>query len=234
MPQPAQPASPPTPPTPPGVPTGVDIQTTGGKVSIALSGGGTPSELYEGAKAARSELADQLDRVKEDRLSIAQRLRDGDNVTGADRAGLEARLANLDARIIKMEGQIELVEAEVVRTAALPGAIVEKPDLPRVPRYDETAAIIVSFFTVFVFAPIAIAYARRIWKRGATVIAPVPREVTDRLEAMGQAVESIAIEVERIGEGQRFITKVMGERQLGQGAAQPVQVPQGERVDARR
>ena len=44
-----------------------------------------------------------------------------------------------------MEGQIELVEAEVVRTAALPGAIVEKPDLPRVPQYDETAAIIGSW-----------------------------------------------------------------------------------------
>jgi hypothetical protein len=83
-------------------------------------------------------------------------------------------------------------------------------------------------FTIFVLAPIAIAYARRIWKRGATVIAPVPREVTDRLEAMGQAVESIAVEVERIGEGQRFLTRVMSDqgRQLGQGAAQPIPVAQ--------
>jgi hypothetical protein len=49
---------------------------------------------------------------------------------------------------------------------------------------------------------------------------------------MGQAVESIAIEVERIGEGQRFLTKVMSEqnRQLGAGAAQPIQVPQGQKA----
>jgi hypothetical protein len=34
----------------------------------------------------------------------------------------------------------------------------------------------------------------------------------DRLARVEQAVESIAIEVERIGEGQRFVTKLMSER----------------------
>jgi hypothetical protein len=214
------------------VPKGIDIQTTEGPIAISIPGSGSAASVYEAAKNARSELADQLERLKDDRLSIAQRLRDGENVTGADRAGLEARLTTLDARIIKMEGQMEQADAAVVRAAAVPGAKVEKPSTPRQPQYDETAAIIGSCLTIFVMAPIAIAYARRIWKKGSTVIAPVPREVTDRLEAMGQAVESIAIEVERIGEGQRFITKVMGERQLGQGAAQPIGVQQGERVQA--
>ena len=80
--------------------------------------------------------------------------------------------------------------------------------------------------------PVALAYSRRLWKRGATVIAPVPREVTDRLEQMGQAVESIAIEVERIGEGQRFLTRVMSDqnRQLGAGAAQPIPVNQAQKA----
>ncbi|MFN7700551.1 MAG: hypothetical protein ACK5U8_21825 [Deltaproteobacteria bacterium] len=57
-------------------------------------------------------------------------------------------------------------------------------------------------------------------------------EKIDRLEQMVQAVESIAIEVERIGEGQRFLTKVLSEqnRQLGAGAAQPIQVPQGQKA----
>lgn len=34
----------------------------------------------------------------------------------------------------------------------------------------------------------------------------------ERLARVEQAVESIAIEVERIGEGQRFVTKLMNER----------------------
>lgn len=43
----------------------------------------------------------------------------------------------------------------------------------------------------------------------------------ERLARMEQAVESIALEVERIGEGQRFVTKLMNDR------AQPMlgQVP---------
>jgi hypothetical protein len=42
--------------------------------------------------------------------------------------------------------------------------------------------------------------------------AGLPLEVTARLERMEQAIDSIAIEVERISEGQRFTTKVLAER----------------------
>jgi hypothetical protein len=70
------------------------------------------------------------------------------------------------------------------------------------------------------------------------VVTAVPHELTERLEAMGQAVESIAIEVERIGEGQRFLTRVMSDKgkSLGAGTAEPIPVPQvhGEPVAAPR
>jgi hypothetical protein len=39
----------------------------------------------------------------------------------------------------------------------------------------------------------------------------VPSEVVDRLERMEQAIEAVAIEVERISEGQRFTTKLLSE-----------------------
>ncbi|MEO6526503.1 MAG: hypothetical protein ABIP93_07755 [Gemmatimonadaceae bacterium] len=39
-----------------------------------------------------------------------------------------------------------------------------------------------------------------------------PRVEDDRLMRLEQAVESIAVEVERIGEGQRFLTKLQTER----------------------
>jgi hypothetical protein len=39
----------------------------------------------------------------------------------------------------------------------------------------------------------------------------------DRLERLEQAVESIAIEVERISEGQRFLTKLQTEQQRIEG-----------------
>ncbi|MGH7605003.1 MAG: hypothetical protein ACRENK_13545 [Gemmatimonadaceae bacterium] len=39
----------------------------------------------------------------------------------------------------------------------------------------------------------------------------IPSEVTSRLERMEQAIEAVAIEVERISEGQRFTTKLLSE-----------------------
>jgi len=58
--------------------------------------------------------------------------------------------------------------------------------------------------------PIARAYARRI-ERGP--IEPMmPPEMKTRFERMEQALDSIAIEVERISEAQRFTTKLLAER----------------------
>ncbi len=58
--------------------------------------------------------------------------------------------------------------------------------------------------------PIARAYAERL---GRTPVSPtIPLEVAARLERMEQAIDSIAVEVERISEGQRFTTKLLAER----------------------
>ncbi|MES2523729.1 MAG: hypothetical protein V4617_13570 [Gemmatimonadota bacterium] len=58
--------------------------------------------------------------------------------------------------------------------------------------------------------PIARAFGRWVDRRGN---APkVPTEVLTRLNSIEQAVESVAIEVERISEGQRFTTKLLNDR----------------------
>jgi hypothetical protein len=68
--------------------------------------------------------------------------------------------------------------------------------------------------------PLARAYAR---KMDAESRNPrLPPEVTDRLERMEHALDSIAIEVERITEGQRFTTKLLSE---GRDAADRIPVP---------
>ena len=58
--------------------------------------------------------------------------------------------------------------------------------------------------------PLARAYAKKI-ERGDTS-ARLPNDVSARLERMEQAIDSIAVEVERISEGQRFTTKLLSER----------------------
>jgi hypothetical protein len=65
--------------------------------------------------------------------------------------------------------------------------------------------------------PLVIAFARRIWVRGGARAAVVDFDSSPRLQRIEQAIESIAIEVERIGEAQRFTTKLLSDR-----AADPV------------
>lgn len=69
--------------------------------------------------------------------------------------------------------------------------------------------------------PIARAYSRRVDAESRNP--RLPTEVTDRLERMEHALDSIAIEVERITEGQRFTTKLLSERRGGDGR----QIPPG-------
>ncbi len=88
----------------------------------------------------------------------------------------------------------------------------------------EVLPIVQAFFTtVAVIAlgiPIIRAITRR-WERH-TPSPQIPADVTARLERIEQAVEAVAIEVERISEGQRFTSKLMADLQqrvLPPGAA---------------
>ena len=72
---------------------------------------------------------------------------------------------------------------------------------------------IVMFLTVgatIVGLPIARAFARRI-DRQSTPPA-LPPETAARLERMEQAIDTIALEIERISEGQRFTTRLLSDR----------------------
>ena len=62
---------------------------------------------------------------------------------------------------------------------------------------------------VSIGVPLARAFARRVEQGGPQKLSP---EVLARLERMEQAIDSIAVEVERISEGQRFTTKLLAER----------------------
>ncbi|MFL5583081.1 MAG: hypothetical protein ACJ8AO_22155 [Gemmatimonadaceae bacterium] len=77
------------------------------------------------------------------------------------------------------------------------------------------------FLTVIIVAvgiPLVRALSRK-WERQATSPG-VPPEVERRLERIEQAVEAIAVEVERVGEGQRFTNQIVAElRGLPSGAA---------------
>jgi len=76
----------------------------------------------------------------------------------------------------------------------------------------EVAVVAIVFGTIgSVLLPFARAMARRVDSQSANRQLPLG-DVTDRLDRIERAVESIALEVERVSEGQRFVTKLLAEK----------------------
>lgn len=75
----------------------------------------------------------------------------------------------------------------------------------------ENVQIISVVLTIFVGAPLAIGYSYRTYFRAPRGDDRLTRETADRLARLEAAVDAIAVEVERISEGQRFVTKLLAE-----------------------
>ena len=94
-------------------------------------------------------------------------------------------------------------------------------------------------FTLSVLMPMAFAAARLMWKRGNRPAAPPGwTQAAPKLENLEQAVDTIAVEMERVSEGQRYLTRLLSERQaIGAGPwapAEPFPLPEREPVPVRR
>lgn len=194
-------ATAPPPPASPAPTEGLVLTTEGGNpVGRVLT-----REQIEGIREQRGELSDQLISATGRRDELAKELV---NATGANREGIEARIRLLDARILRIEADI----ASTGELLATSYAQVPPTGNPfRANRMDMTAIAVV--FTMFVLGPIAFAMARSIWKRasGPKQNVVLDRDNNERLQRLESAVEAIAIEVERVSEGQRFVTKLLAD-----------------------
>jgi hypothetical protein len=204
-----------------------------------LSGSRYTAQDVSALLAQRRVLSEQITSATERRQAAARALR---SATGAERAGLEQRVGVLDARIARLEADIDatgqqLATPEVALVASRQQPIIGwGPDTPN--RVAENLAPIMIVFTIFVLCPIALSIARLFWKRGSLPrAASTDREAAQRLERMEQAMDAIAIEIERVSEGQRFVTRLMAEGKgvlgAGQPGMDPLRVPQGEKTPAR-
>jgi hypothetical protein len=63
------------------------------------------------------------------------------------------------------------------------------------------------------------------WRWGGASTAARSREITDRLAHLEQSVDVVAVEVERIGEGQRFVTRLFTENGAQRAPEESAAVP---------
>jgi hypothetical protein len=170
------------------------------------------AEAVRAMRAQRTELSNQLNSAQGRRDDIVEQLREA---SPSERPGLEARLKVLDDRIVE-------VEQEIARTGELiaqaPGNLLGssmtiQPGIggPQMTSGDITGIAVV--FTLFVLAPIAFTVARLIWKRATAAPPRLDAETQERMRRLESAVDTVAIEVERISEGQRFMTKLLSSQE---------------------
>jgi hypothetical protein len=199
----------PPPPPPPALPATPAIPGV-----TTVSSGALTSRDVAALRARGQELSDQLSSVVSRRRSIIEKLK---NTTPEDRVGLEQRLGVLDQRIVRLESEIEENGKQL---SSLPAALASTTTQQARGGFTPTDRMVnnmvpmVVVFTLFVLCPIALSISRYFWKRGsAPRHAPPSPESAQRLERMEQAIDSIAIEIERVSEGQRFVTRLLAESQ---------------------
>jgi hypothetical protein len=135
-----------------------------------------------------------------DHSRIDKQLADAEHNLAAARIQLES----MDAQIHDLESTRDIARLGIGTTAM--------PPMPPEPLIGREQVMMGGFGVFILLVPMVLAYTRRIWKRGGRVQSANPED-SERLLRMEQAIESIALEVERIGEGQRFTTKLLTDRQ---------------------
>jgi hypothetical protein len=80
---------------------------------------------------------------------------------------------------------------------------------------NEDIAVPIAFFITVIILAIGIPLVRGLVRRWNTQSAPpplLPADTSARLERIEQAIDAMSLEVERIAEGQRFVTRLMSDR----------------------
>ncbi len=189
--------------------------------AVATSAPAAPSgpisqEQAEFLRAKRTALSNQLESVQDRRDDVAEQLRQPET-SASERPGLENRLRVLDERLIQIEREMAVNSAQLANapprrssegTTAVAGGRGDRPARGFNPN-------LVTVLSFMLLAPFAFQIARRWFAPNS------PRydrqqlaeaaALRDRMDKMESAVEAVAIEVERIGEGQRFLTQAMSE-----------------------
>lgn len=162
------------------------------------------------------QLSDQLRSARSRRTELARQY---EVATGANKSGLAQQLQILDGRIAQIEVDIGYVsylktQMPLSTTTSTPPPAFDFG--PRLGSYPNLLPIVLAFFLL---VPVSMAASKWFWRRSRPPVTP-PRwnETSERLERVEQAVETIAIEIERVSEGQRYISRLLSER-MSDGAA---------------
>lgn len=217
-----------------------------------------PSPDFLALQARAADLAKQLAGLEVQRNALSREIA---RQNGDAREALIQQRTPIDVQIAQSNAELDNIRAQIASRSRVPmDQVTQSGQVVVVPRFRSRGAdpdmVIGMTFTLMlaVVIPLSIAYARRIWRGTPKSAAPQRDDLSPRFDRLEHAVDAIAIEIERISEGQRFMTKVMAERPaerpssqggeaargglgeaqplraLGAGPAEPIPVPNRQAV----
>ena len=226
--------------------TSPDVQRPAGAIAqspVAVTG--IPQQITREQaaflRARREALSKQLESAQGRREDVANTLR-GDETQAAERPGLQERLRVLDERIVLLEKEIAANGEQLANAPPDAGsdrvAIAGSPSGAR-GFWERASPNKITFFAFLLLLPVVVRLARRFIAPNRT---PSRQELAElaamreRMDTLDGALDAVAIEVERIGEGQRFLTQAMTENigRVDAGAAALGAVPIRQRDAAER
>jgi hypothetical protein len=182
------------------------------------------------AQATREAIRTQIQTsVRQDARDVGQQIREAvreqlraqvvqlrAQAEAAEAAGEMERARGLERAADRMEERVEEMdtgESDQSQVVTVSGQPTIPPWLNEGRLPDGVMDLAIGFFitcvVIAIGVPLARAFARRMDRKHPAPAAPM--EVTTRLDRIEQAVDAIALEVERVSEGQRFTTKVLSE-----------------------
>ena len=179
---------------------------TGGQVAREQIREQIREQVREQVQQAR-EHAQQMREAAQQQREAAQAVREAEQAAreAAQEAARAAREAGQDVRVFPPPSPQEPIVIHTPRgpwdgPPGIPGEVV-----------DIVGMLTFGTAAVLILRPLMRAFANRFERRGAPPAA-LPPEVSAQMQRLEQAIEAVAIEVERISEGQRYTTKLLSER----------------------
>ena len=176
----------------------------------AATSSGLEGLSYAQLKARLNELQQQRQTIASRREAIAGQY---ERASGANQKGIGDRLTVMDNSIVGMETNIAAIALEMSKKAPVQ---TQPPFVPNGYWQDDVAGLGFSVFfgTLLLSVLVMRRFGWRRWARTQSVPATDTPLSNQRLDRIEHAVDAIAIEIERVSENQRFMTRLMTETQL--------------------
>ena len=176
------------------------------------------AEIRMDLREREGKLSGEVARMEAQRPVMEKQVRDA----GSSPFGMayQQGLAQLDVQLAGARAELAAVQKELAKFATpqaqetfttLPPMLPpERGLLDKIDPNAVTAAFIL--LALGVIMPLSIGLARRLGRRpSAPAPSVAPEVIVARLDRMDQALDAIAIEMERVAESQRFMAKMMAE-----------------------